>query len=202
MSLNKKVFTLIEILIVVMLTGLLTSLAIAPVAVTVRRVVEVQNNYSDVSALSRTLNFIERDMSGALRLVQNALIVLDHEALGSKADDVLIFMSNSPAVQNFPASSIVYKLASGGIMHNDIIAGLYRWICVGRVPQEIDPEKLNIENAQLILPGVDSFSVELPGAGGFQSDRRKDYRGKLPTGIYIKITRGEDEELERVIVFP
>ncbi len=99
----RRGFTLIEILVAIMLTGVLTTLALAPVAVTVRRVIETQNDYGDISALSRTLNFIARDLSNSVRLVQNVLIVINHEALGGKADDVLIFMSNSPAAQNMPA---------------------------------------------------------------------------------------------------
>ena len=55
---KKKAFTLIEVLVAVMLTGLLTVMALAPVAYTVRRVVETQNEYADFSALSRTMNFI------------------------------------------------------------------------------------------------------------------------------------------------
>ncbi len=46
MQTRHKAFTLIEILIAVMLTGMLTTLALAPVVITVRRVVETQEEYN------------------------------------------------------------------------------------------------------------------------------------------------------------
>ena len=95
-------FTLIEILIAVMLTGILTALALAPVVITVRRVVETQEAYSDLSALSRTMSFIARDLSSAMRFSSNVITVIDHEALGGRADDILMIMSTAPTVQNMP----------------------------------------------------------------------------------------------------
>ena len=86
-----KGFTLIEILVAVMLTGLLAALALAPVATTVRRVVDTQAEYSDVAALSRTMNFIVRDLNSAMRLASNVITIKDHESLGGHARcDVLL----------------------------------------------------------------------------------------------------------------
>ena len=206
----RRGFTLIEIMIAVMLTGLLTTLALAPVASTVRRVVETQNDYGDVSALSRTLNFIARDLSNSVRMLQTSLIVIDHERLGGRADDVLIFMSNSPAAQNLPAGTVVYKIHEGGFVSSNVIPGLYRWICEGKTPNEIDHEKLDIKDAQLVLPDVNSFSVEIPSNEGLKSDRQKEYKGALPLGLYLKITRShendygqkKEDELENVVVLP
>lgn len=209
---RRKGFTLIEILIAVMLTGLLTTLALAPVVITVSRVVETQQEYSDLSALSRTMSFIERDLSSAMRLSSNVLTIIDHEALGGKDDDVLMIMSTSPSVQNMPAGTVVYKILEGGIMHNNVIPGLYRWIFPGKMPNVIKTDTLNPEDAQLVLPDVNEFCVEVP-TGSHEDDRRKEYRGSLPAGVYIKIGRqkGQEsnnrreertDELERIIVFP
>ena len=44
---GRRGFTLIEILVVVLLAGMVTTLALAPVVFTVRRVVETQADYSD-----------------------------------------------------------------------------------------------------------------------------------------------------------
>ena len=206
-------FTLIEILVAVMLTGMLTTLALAPVVITVRRVVETQQEYSDMSALSRTLNFIARDISSAMRLSSNVLTIKDHEAMGGKDDDILMVMSTSPSVQNLASGTIVYRIAEGGILHNDIIPGLYRWIFPGKLPNAINTDTLDGEDGQLVLPGVDEFCVEIP-EGTHEDDRRKEYTGQLPKGIYIKIGRnskgdgdtsdnGENmNELERIITFP
>lgn len=199
-----KAFTLIEILIAVMLTGLLASLALAPVVITVRRVVETQEGYSDMSALSRTISFIERDLASAMRMSSNVITITDHEALGGNDDDILMLMSTAPTVQNMPAGTIVYKLSQGGLIHSNIIPGLYRWIFPGLMPNVIKTDTLNPEDAQLVLPDVNEFCVEVP-TGSHEDDRKKEYRGQLPDGLYIKIGRSKhdkSEELERFIVFP
>ena len=204
MTNKHKAFTLIEILIAVMLTGLLASLALAPVVITVRRVVETQEGYSDMSALSRTISFIERDLASAMRMSSNVITIADHEALGGNDDDILMLMSTAPTVQNMPAGTIVYKLSQGGFMHSNIIPGLYRWIFPGLMPNVIKIDTLNPEDAQLVLPDVNEFCVEVP-TGSHEDDRKKEYRGQLPDGLYIKIGRSKhdkSEELERFIVFP
>ena len=209
-------FTLIEILIAVMLTGLLTTLALAPVVVTVRRVVETQEEYTDMSALSRTMSFIARDLSSAMRLSSNVITIVDHESLGGYADDTLMIMSTAPTVQNMPAGTIIYKIGEGGIMHNNVIPGLYRWIFPGKMPNVIKADSLNPEDGQLVLPGVNEFCAEVP-INSKEDDRKKDYRGQLPAGLYIKIGRHDKDamktytdnndeenldELESIIVFP
>ena len=204
MTNKHKAFTLIEILIAVMLTGLLASLALAPVVITVRRVVETQEGYSDMSALSRTISFIERDLASAMRMSSNVITITDHEALGGNDDDILMLMSTAPTVQNMPAGTIVYKLSQGGLIHSNIIPGLYRWIFPGLMPNVIKTDTLNPEDAQLVLPDVNEFCVEVP-TGSHEDDRKKEYRGQLPDGLYIKIGRSKhdkSEELERFIVFP
>ena len=215
MTIRRKGFTLIEILVATMLTGILSALALAPVVVTVRRVVETQEEYADVSALSRTMSFIARDLSSAMRMSSNVITVSDHEALGGHDDDVLMIMSTTPTVQNMAAGTVVYKIEGGGMMHNDIIPGLYRWMFPGKMPNVIKTDTLNPEDAQLVLPDVNEFCVEVP-TGSHEDDRRKEYRGQLPAGLYIRIGRREDneqdryagskegrlDELESIIVFP
>lgn len=212
---SRKAFTLIEIMVAVMLTGLLTTLALAPVIVTVRRVVETQEEYSDIAALSRTMNFIERDLASAMRLASNVITILDHEAMGGNDDDTLMIMSTAPTVQNLPSGTLVYKIEEGGLMRNNVIPGLYRWVFPGKAPNTINTDSLRGEDGQLVLPGVNEFCVEVP-SGSHEDDRRKEYRGALPAGLYIKIGRKnkdqmpayqqEDEkeldELESIIVFP
>ena len=185
---TNKGFTLVEVLVAVMLTGMLTTLALAPVAYTVRRVVETQNEYADLSALSRTMNFIIRDISSAMRLSTNVIMVVDHEALGGNDEDVLMIMSTSPTVQDLPSGTLVYKVAEGGIMHGDVLPGLYRWIFPGQLPNTIKYDNLNASEGQLVLPGIDEFNVEIP-KGTHEDDRDKEYSGALPKGLYIKLGR-------------
>ena len=205
---SRRGFTLIEILIAVMLTGMLTGLALAHVVVTVRRVVDTQEQYSDVSALSRTMSFIARDLYAAMRLSPSVLAVKDHEALGGNDDDILMVMSTAPSVQNMPSGTVVYSIAEGGILHGDILPGLYRWIFPGLSPSDIKTDNLNPEDAQLVLPGVDEFCAEIP-SNSRHDDNRKEYTGQLPAGIYIRIGRGVKDNkddtfrrIERVITFP
>ena len=202
---GRRAFTLIEILVAVMLTGLLAGLALAPVVVTVRRVVDTQAEYSDISALSMTMDFIARDIFSAMRLSPNVLTVIDHEAMGGNAEDILMVMSSAPALQNMTSGTIVYKITEGGLLHGDIMPGLYRWILPNAEPSKVDHEKLEPENAQLVLPGVNEFRVEIP-TNEREDDNRKEYTGALPAGIFIRIGRGEKDNdnnhVESVITFP
>lgn len=201
-----KGFTLVEVLVAVMLTGILTALALVPVVRTVNSVVSTQQEYTDYAALSRTLDFIARDLNSAMRLASPVLAVKDHEALGGNADDVLIVMSTSPSAQNMPPGSVVYKLAEGGIMHTDTLSGLYRWIVPGVSPEAVKTDTLSPEDGQLVLPGVTAFSVEIP-YGDKEDERRKSYSGVLPAGLVMSLERKEDKNdepytLERTFVFP
>ena len=60
--------------------------------------------------------------------------------------------------------------------------------------------KLEVETAQLVLPGASEFSVEIP-VNSREDDRQKEYTGQLTDAIYLKIARGAKSE-ERIITFP
>ena len=186
-------FTLVEILVALMLTSMLTTLALAPVVRTVSRVVKSQQDYMDVSAFSRTISFIERDLHSAIRTAPNVINIIDHTETKRGDDDILMIMSVSPIVQNQSAGTLVYKIEEGGILHGDtIIPGLYRWVFPGRTPNQIDPEKLEVEDAQLVLPGLKQFRVEVP-TGSSINGNTKNYKGTLPAGLYIKLSRKEND---------
>ena len=194
---TRRGFTLIEILVAVMLTGLLASLALAPVASTVRRTVDTQKEYADISALSRVMSFIARDLSCAMRMSATVLKIEDKEALGGKDADILIFMSTSPSSQGMPPGSVIYAVTEGGMLHGDLLPGLYRWILPGVEPSDVKTDTLNPSEAQLVLPGIDEFCAEVPD-GSHDDDRRKEYAGQLPAGIYIKLGRGAENDEDRM----
>ena len=198
---GRRGFTLIEILVVVLLAGMVTTLALAPVVFTVRRVVETQADYSDAGALERTLAFIGKDAAAALRLAPVAVKVEDHRALGGAEDDVLLVASTAPAKQNLPAGTLVYKIDRSGPLREDTPSGLYRWLLPGEDIAKIDAAKLRGETGQLVLPGVTAFGVEAVAG----SEREKEYEGGLPAGLVVTLARGKDkdeERLEHVFVYP
>ena len=208
----RKGFTLLEILIAAMLTGMLATLALAPVVGTVSRVVQTQQDYRDISALSRVVKFIERDLNSAIRTAPNVINIVDHEAANRGDDDILMIMSVSPIVQNQSAGTLVYKIEEGGLLHDNVIPGLYRWIFPGKTPNMIKTGDLNGEDGQLVLPGLKQFCVEVP-RNSRMSDNSRNYRGALPAGIYIKLSRAvksnnnKDKEnnlneFESIVVFP
>ncbi|MBQ6774265.1 MAG: prepilin-type N-terminal cleavage/methylation domain-containing protein [Synergistaceae bacterium] len=184
----RKGFTLIEILVAVMLTGMVTTLALVPVVRTVSRVVQAQQNYMDVSALSRVVSFIERDLNSAIRTAPNVITIVDHEAANRGDDDILMIMSVSPIMQGQSAGTLVYKIDEGGLLHNNIIPGLYRWVFPGKTPNMIKPEDLSGEDGQLVLPGLKQFKVEVSTSSQTDSNT-KNYRGLLPAGLHIKLSR-------------
>lgn len=202
-------FTLFEILIAASLTGMMMTLALAPVVYTVRRVVDTQRVYTDELAMTRTMSFIGRDASSAIRTAQVQIRIDDHRTMNDADDDVLMIMSSSPAVQREASGTIVYKLELGGGIRTDIIPGLYRWILRGKLPDDsdADPSSLKAEDGQLVLPGVTSFRVEACRGDEYE----KEYRGALPPGIFVQMRRGgqqgsgddkDVESIEDVIVFP
>ncbi len=181
-------FTLVEILVAIMLMSMVTTLALVPVVRTVSRVVQVQESYMDVSALSRVVRFIERDLNAAIRTAPNVITIVDHEAANRGDDDTLMIMSTSPIMQGQSAGTLVYKIDEGGILHNNVIPGLYRWVFPGKTPNMIDVDDLNGEYGQLVLPGLQQFRVEVP-SGSKLDGGNKNYRGLLPAGLYIKLSR-------------
>lgn len=208
---TNRAFTLIEILVALMLTGLLSALALAPVVSTIRQTEQLRQDYSDITALERTMDFIARDLTMAVRLASNVLTVTDHEALGGYDDDILLIMSSAPNAQNLASGTVAYKLEDGGFMHSGILQGLYRWIVPGKIPNEVNTEHLEPEDAQLVLPYVSEFCVEIPAKDN--DDNKKTYAGPLPEGVYIRIKRGErsafsqpeedtHNEYERYIALP
>ena len=194
---RKKAFTLIEILLVVALTGVIASLALAPVVYAVRRVVETEAAYADGTALRRTAAFMAQDVMAGLRLARNVVRVVDHKELGDKDDDTLIVASSAPAKQNLPAGSVVYKVVRRSIMNDRFIPGLYRWLLPGVMPDKVDHEKLEEKDGQLVSPYV----TELKLAVLNPPDWSDQYLGSLPRAIRFTLSR-EEESVEYVLSFP
>ena len=198
---RRRAFTLVEVLIVVLLAGIITSLALVPVVFTIRRVVEMESSYNDTAALSRALAFVGQEAAGGLRLAPVVLRIEERSALGVGDDDVLIVASAAPAKQNEPAGSVVYKILSSSLMNENFVPGLYRWLFPGVLPEAVNPDALDEEEGRLVLPYAVAFNVEAI----VPPDRLDEYSGPLPAGLAMTLVRnreGREERLENVFVFP
>lgn len=201
-TLNRRLgFTLIEILIAVFLTGIITSMVMVPVVFAIRRVVDSETFYNDNAAMQRTLSFIGKEAMGALRLAPRVLKIESHQTLNGFDDYVLILASSAPSKQEMAAGSIVYKVRREGIMDREFMPGLYRWLLSGVMPEDIDTSKLKGDDSMLVLPDITSFKAEAV----VPPDRLDEYSGALPAGVVLSIARGkggQEEKLERFFAFP
>jgi len=194
---RKRAFTLVEVVIAMALTGLIASLALAPVIYVVRQVTETEASYADEVALRRTATFMAQDVAAGLRLASIVVRVVAHEQFGGAGnDDTLVVASAAPAKQNQPSGSVVYRIVRASFM-NDVISGLYRWVLPGILPEDTEPDKLEPKDAQLVTPYVTALKLSVfePPEWG------SDYEGAIPRGMRFGLSRGE-ESVEYVFSFP
>jgi hypothetical protein len=179
------------------LTGLIASLALAPVVYVVRQVTETEAMYRDELALRRTAIFMAQDVAAGLRLASIVVRVLAHEQFGGAGnDDTLIVASAATAKQNQSSGSLVYKIVRSSFM-NDVIPGLYRWLLPGVLPEDAEPDKLEPKDAQLVTPYVTALKLSVFEPPEWVSD----YEGAIPRGMQFALSRGE-ESVEYVFSFP
>ncbi|GHS94744.1 hypothetical protein AGMMS50276_08120 [Synergistales bacterium] len=194
---RRRAFTLIEVLLAVALTGLIASLALAPVVYAVRRVIYTEELYTDETAMRRTAIFMVQDVNAGLRLANTVVRLIEYEPLGGGNEDVLIVATSAPAKQNMPVGSVVYRIQKRSFMYNNVIPGLYRWVLPGKLPEDVNYEALEIEDGQLVLPYVTEMKLETYRDLEWISG----YAGKIPAGLKISLSRGE-EKVEYVFSFP
>jgi len=191
-------FTLIEILLVVAIMGVIASAAMAPLVYTIIRVVEAEEQYNDEEALQRALTLIVKDISEAMRTASDPLMrTFKKEMLGMDDDYSIIVTSIAPARQNLPAGCVVYHIIRS-TMFTKLPQGLYRWVVPLKSPAEIDPEKMEEDEAKLVLPGVTGMKVEILIPPDWSEEA---YSGKLPVGLKVSLARGE-KKVERVEWLP
>ena len=197
-----KAFTLVEVLVAVALTGLIAALAFAPVVYVVRQVTETETGYSDETILRRTAMFMAQDVAAGLRLASTVVRVIDRKELGGEDDDTLIVASSAQTKQNLAAGSVVYRVVRWSFMNDKYVPGLYRWLLPGVLPENVEYEKLQTENGQLVTPYVTELDVSVFVPPEWVSD----YGDKLPVGMKFVLSRyrnGEKgESVEYVFGFP
>ena len=184
------------------LTGLIAAMAFAPVAYVVRQVTEAEAAYSEKAALRRTAMFMAQDVAAGLRLTPIVVRVIDHEELGGGDDDTLIVASSAQARQNIAAGSVVYRVVRQSFMNERYVPGLYRWLLPGILPKDVEHEKLEVKDGQLMTPHVTALSLSVFEPPEWVSD----YGGNLPAGIKFVLSKGhngeEGEQVEYVFGFP
>ena len=153
-------FTFIEILVVVAIVGIIATAAIAPLVFTVIRVVETEEEYNDDEALFRGISFIIKDISETMRTSKGTLIrTIKKGILGAGDDFTIIVSSIAPSRQNLPAGSVIYKIVNKTVF-STLPDGLYRWVVPSLSPDDIDPEDLKEDDAQLVLTDVKNLKME------------------------------------------
>jgi hypothetical protein len=186
----------VEVLLALALTGVIASLSLAPVIYAVRQVSETETAWADSVALQRTAVFMSQEVAAGLRLASIVVRLVGHEPFGgSGREDTLIVASSAPVKQNQPSGSVVYKLVRESFMSN-AIPGLYRWLLPGKLPEDVEPDKLEADDGQLVIPRVTAlgFSVFEP------PEWVSDYEGPIPKGMRFTLSRG-GESVEYVFSF-
>lgn len=191
-------FTFIEILVVVAIIGVIASAAIAPLVYTVIRIVDAEEQYNDEEALYRGISLIIKDISETLRTATGPLIrTIKKGILGMGDDYTLIVASTAPVRQNLQAGSVVYRIVKKS-MFSRLPEGLFRWNVPMLSPVDIDPEKLNEDDAQLVLTDVKNLKIEILIPPDWSEEA---YSGGLPDGIRVSLERKE-KKVEQVEWFP
>jgi hypothetical protein len=163
----------------------------------VRQITEVETAYSNETALRRTAVFMAQDVAAGLRLAPMVVRVIDHQRLGGGDDDTLIIASAAPAKQNLAVGSLVYRLVERSVMNDRYVPGLYRWLLPGTLPGDVEYEKLEEEDGQLIAPYITELNLSV-----LEPPEWSDaYEGALPRGMKFSLSR-EEERVEYVFGFP
>ena len=187
-------FTLIEIILVIAIIGIIATSAMAPLVFTVIRVVDAEERYNDEEAMRCGLSLIIKDISETMRTVNGPLIrTIKKEMMGTIDDYTIIVTSTAPVRQNLQAGCVVYRIIRN-TMFSKLPEGLYRWTVPLKLLVDIDPEKLEEDEAQLVLAGVTALKAEILIPPDWSEEA---YIGELPAGIKISLARGE-KKVERV----
>ncbi len=188
MKTRRRGFTLVEILVVVAMTGLIAVTAFAPLIHTVGVLRDLERSFGDASGLRLASAHIVGDMRQYQQAPRGpAFRLIRHDLLGGKADDVLLFWSISPLRQGQPAGTVIYRLGS----KKETAGSLLRWVLAGVIPQEVNPAALDEREGQLVLQGVEAFRVAALQGGRWADE----YAGILPQAVRLTLGRGEVESV-------
>jgi prepilin-type N-terminal cleavage/methylation domain-containing protein len=196
-STSRRGFTLIEVIVVMAIVGVVVTAAVAPLVYSVSRLLEAEEGFREKLAFDKVMELIAKDVFAVLRMAPTPSVrLMKSEVMGNRDLSVLIAASSAPAAQDQAVGSVVYKVHESSAFL-DFVPGLYRWVLPSVFPQDVEPEKLDMERGQLVLPDVTELKIQVL----LPPDWNDSYSGGLPVGMKIELIRGE-ERGERVDWFP
>lgn len=191
---KKGAFTLVEILIVLGIAGVIVSAGVAPLLFTVRTLSNTRQAFTDAGRERAVFNRIVLDLREmALLNTASPVRVVQSEELAQKPRDALIVWTVTSAYTGGPMGNVIYAIPKESALSGTTISGLYRWMISKDITPETDLEKiLEEEKPQLLLPGLDGFSVQMLR----HSDWQDDYSGAIPRAL--RVTFGYEGDVERI----
>ncbi|MDO4952606.1 MAG: prepilin-type N-terminal cleavage/methylation domain-containing protein [Synergistaceae bacterium] len=196
---NKKAFTLIEIMIAVAIFGIISVAALAPLVFTVRSLDDAQKSRMAYNKERQAVLGIFAELRSAVRDAQSSVRAERASGLSVAEDDRLAVFSFLPLKKGNPAAVCVYRVFKENRLKK-IKGGLYRWElalplddtllladAADRTPINVDIEKLKPETGKNIIPSVSGMKIyALQG-----SEWSEDYSGQLPEAVKIELKRGD-----------
>lgn len=179
-----------EVMVVIGITGILVTSALAPIVYTTRLLKETQKQYAVDNKWRVQLARLFADFAQTLPLQNKSSVIL-------KEGQSLLMWTLTPSFQGQPAGCVVFSVVEGGGYAN-AQGGLYRWFLPDVVNiEDVDIDALRVDNAMLVLPGVASLRARVWD----DEQWAEDYKGKRPQALEITI-KSENRELSFVDWMP
>ena len=179
-----------EVMVVVGITGILLTSALAPMVYTVRLLKDTQKQYATDNKWRLQVSRLFADFSQTLPLQDKSTVIL-------KDGKSILMWTLTPSLQGKPAGCVVFSVVSnGGYMKAQ--GGLYRWFLPEVLNlEDVDITALKIDSATLVLPGVDAMHARVWD----EKQWTEDYKGKRPQALEVTV-KGENRELSFVDWMP
>lgn len=190
---ERRAFTLVEVMMVVAIAGMIMTAGLAPVVYTARLIAETQKSFRSDNTERKAVNRLFQDARETTAMNVTTQIRLIHQdKLEGGGDDLLLLWTVTPSYRGRPAGSVAYGLARESVLRTDMPKGLYRWVVSKDIlPDSVTADDLDHSKPELVLPGVTGvrFSV-LEGGKWFD-----EYKGALTGALRVKLEYGKREKI-------
>lgn len=201
---KQRAFTLLEIIIVVGISGIIAVGALAPLSYTVRSLNFVQKQWHTQTSIERCVNriFFEAKHTIPIYDASSVRIECNEESMVDGKQGVLYMWCGSAAEVGESPYLVVYKYVG-----NDASAknktGVYCWKIrdirgflsqhdnsyIISNPNLVLSHMLKAEDGKLVLPNVKGIIFSVPS--GTSTKWKSSYSGNLPSVLRIEILTGE-----------